>query len=471
MLKLRPFQRRFVAGVFSPGTRRAALSVARGNGKSWLAAWLVADSLTPGGRLFEAGAENILLSGSFDQARYVFRFARELLGTNSYSYTDSTNKIGIRHKATDTRLLVRSSRARGAFGIVGARIAIADEPGSWDSQGGSMMADALDTAIGKPGTDLRVVYIGTLAPSRSGWWHDLISDGSGGSTFVMSIKGNLKRWDRWPEIRRCNPLVEVSAEFRRTLLEERGKARRDPRLKARFCSYRLNVPSQDESSTLLTVSDWETVLKRAVPAAAGRPIVGIDLAQGRAWNAAVSLFKSGRCEAVALAPGVPSLSAQEKRDRVAPNTYQRLKDQGTLFVADGLRVPKVKQLIDLVRQKWGKPDLLIADRVRFPELLDCTNGLRAMPRVCRWSESAADIRALRAQACDGNLAVEVNSRGLLSASLAVTVIKSDDGGNFRLIKDHANCSRDDVSAALVLASGAAARSNSRKPGWRPGGVV
>ena len=471
MLKLRPFQKRFVAGVFSPGTRRAALSIPRGGGKSWLAAWLVADSLSPGGRLFEAGAENILLSGSFDQARYVFRFARNLLGTKSYSYTDSTNSIGIRHKATDTRLLVRSSRARGAFGIVGARLAIADEPGSWDAQGGGMMADALDTSIGKANSDLRVVYIGTLAPSRSGWWHDLISDGSGGSTYVQKLQGDLKRWDQWSEIRRVNPLVEISAEFRRTLLEEREKARRDPRLKARFCSYRLNVPSQDESASLLTPEDWETVLKRAVPAAAGRPIVGLDLAQGRAWNAAVSLFKSGRCEAVAVAPGIPSLESQEKRDRVAPNTYVRLREQGTLHVADGRRVPKVRQLIDLVRQKWGKPDFLIADRVRFLELLDCTNGLRAVSRACRWSEASADIRALRAQACDGNLAVEAGSRGLLSASLAVTVIKSDDGGNFKLVKDHANCSRDDVSAALVLASGASARSSARKPGWRPGGLI
>ena len=63
---------------------------------------------------------------------------------------------------------MRSSRARGAFGIVGARLAIADEPGGFDTIGGELMADALDTAIGKPGTDLRVVYIGTLAPARSG---------------------------------------------------------------------------------------------------------------------------------------------------------------------------------------------------------------------------------------------------------------------------------------------------------------
>ena len=158
--------------------------------------------------------------------------------------------------------------------------------------------------------------------------------------------------------------MEVSAEFRRTLLEEREKARRDPRLKARFCSYRLNVPSQDESSTLLTVSDWEMVLKRAVPAAAGRPIVGIDLAQGRAWNAAVSLFRSGPLRSRRGRAGDPFAGiAGENVIVLPPNTYVRLREQGTLHVADGRRVPKVKQLIDLVRQKWGKPDrayLLIA---------------------------------------------------------------------------------------------------------------
>ena len=199
-MKLRPFQREFVAGVLRPGTKRAALSLARGNGKSWLAAALAADALSPGGALFEAGAENVLLSGSFDQARYVFRFAKGFLGEAGYSYLDSTNKLAIRHKATGTRLLVRSSRAKGAFGIVGARIAIADEPGAWDTIGGEMMNAALDTSLGKPGTDLKIVYLGTLAPSARGWWADLIADGTNGSTYVQSLQGDLKRWDQWSEI-------------------------------------------------------------------------------------------------------------------------------------------------------------------------------------------------------------------------------------------------------------------------------
>ena len=164
---LRLFQQAFVAGVVRPSIRRAALSIPRGNGKSWLAGYLASEALRPSGRLFTPGAENVLLSGSFDQARYVYRFARGMLGEDGYAYQDNKQQMGIHHKRTGTRLLVKSSRARGAFGIVGARIAIADEPGAWDVIGGQMMADALDTAIGKPGTELTVIYIGTLAPAAS----------------------------------------------------------------------------------------------------------------------------------------------------------------------------------------------------------------------------------------------------------------------------------------------------------------
>ena len=41
------------------------------------------------------------------------------------------------------------------------------------------MYDALVTAQGKPESRLRLIFVGTLAPSTtSGWWHDLIDGGS-----------------------------------------------------------------------------------------------------------------------------------------------------------------------------------------------------------------------------------------------------------------------------------------------------
>ena len=122
-----------------------------------------------------------------------------------------------------------------------------------------------------------MIYIGTLAPASSGWWHDLIEGGSFGSTYVQALRGDREKWDSWPEIRRVNPLVAISSAFRRKLLEERDSAQKDTRLKARFLSYRLNVPSKDDSQMLLTLDDWQQVLDRPVPECVGPPIVTVDL--------------------------------------------------------------------------------------------------------------------------------------------------------------------------------------------------
>ena len=363
--------------------------------------------------------------------------------------------MGIRHTATGTRLLVRSSRAKSAFGIVGARLALVDEPGAFDVVGGSLMNDALDTALGKPNSQLRIVYIGTIAPSLArGWWHDLVDGGSEGSTFVQALQGDLTKWDSWAEIRRCNPLVEISAEFRKTLLEERDKARRDSRLKARFLSYRLNRPTGDEATMLLTVSDFEDMTKRAVPPREGLPIVALDLGASRAWSAAVALYPNGRVEARAVAPGIPNLGAQEERDNVPRGTYSRLSDEGVLIQATGLRVPPAKALIKLISETWGRPSNLICDRFRIADLHDAGVPCQVIPRVSRWSEASADIRALRSHTKDGPFAVAQCSRSLLAASLAACKVRNDGQGSTRLVKgDTNNTARDDVAAALVLAAG------------------
>ena len=156
---------------------------------------------------------------------------------------------------------------------------------------------------------------GTLAPAVGGWWHDLVADGSRASIYVQVLQGDPNKWDQWGEIRRCNPLTAISADFRRKLLEERDAARRDSRLKARFLSYRLNVPTGDESTMLLVVDDWERMAARLVPPREGRPLVGVDLGGGRAWSAAVACWRNGRVEALACAPGVRSRTGRTRAAR------------------------------------------------------------------------------------------------------------------------------------------------------------
>ena len=422
--------------------------------------------MTPGDTLFAAGCESVLLAASLEQARIVFKFIRRALEDDpDYRFQDSANRVGVVHRPTGTRIRALGSNGKTAFGLgADTALAIADEPGCWQTVGGELLADAIDTALGKPGSRMRVCYVGTVAPALAGWWPELIKAGTSGRTFVEALQGDPERWDQWPAIRKANPLTAISASFRAKLLEERDAARGDSRLRARFMSYRLNKPTGDESTMLLTVADWEMVIARPVPPRDGRPLVGVDLGGGRAFSAGVALWRSGRCEAVAIAPGIPSIVSQEKRDRVPSGQYQRLIDAGVLRVATGLRVPRVSDLMTLVRE-W-RPELIVCDRFRLSELRDAAPGVRLLPRVSRWSESTEDIRALRRLALDGDLGVEPASRGLLTASLAAALVANDDSGNVRMIKRSNNISRDDVAAAFVLAAGALARAPRRAGRFR-----
>ena len=470
-MKLEPFQARFMKAALAPGVHLACLSTPRGNGKSRLAAYLVERLLTPGDPLFQAGTESVLCSGSIEQARIVHRFARaELEQIGGYRFLDSATRVAITHVKSNTRLRVIGSNGKTAMGLVGCPWAIADEPGSWEVNGGQLLHDAIETAKGKPGSPLRSLYIGTLAPSVSGWWHGLVNSKSGQGRAITCLQGRPERWDQWREIARVNPLVRVSSEFRKQLRGELAAAQADSRLKARFLSYRLNLPSADESTMLLTTDDFERLAARPVAAPDGRPIVAIDLGSGRAWSAAIAIWESGRVECLAVAPGIPDIAAQERRDQVPAGTYSALVASGKLRLADGLRVQPPAALYRAVVEEWGQPELVICDRFRINELSDVVSGTQVIPRVSRWSESGDDIRALRRLVKDGPLSLEPESRALLAASLSVAMVKSDDGGNVRMVKRGTNnSSRDDVAAAFVLGAGIYQRSRSQPK--RAGGYL
>ena len=98
--------------------------------------------------------------------------------------------------------------------------------------------------MGKPGSTLRAIFIGTLAPANSGWWHDLVGAGSNRTTYVQVLKGDPEKWDKWGEIRRCNPLNgnQCSTFRKRSCLKSGTRREKIPGSKGRYLSYRLNVP-------------------------------------------------------------------------------------------------------------------------------------------------------------------------------------------------------------------------------------
>ena len=156
--------------------------------------------LTPGDPLHVNGSEYLLCAASIEQARLCFRFVREWLEpTGEYRFIDSATRIGIKHLASNTSLRVLSSNGKTAMGIVNTRIAVADEPGSWEINGGHLMFDALVTAQGKPNSPLKLILIGTLSPMATGaghFWYDLIDDGTQGDVWVKTLQGDASKWIR-----------------------------------------------------------------------------------------------------------------------------------------------------------------------------------------------------------------------------------------------------------------------------------
>ena len=90
MVDLQPFQKRFIRDALKPGIDTSALSLPRGNGKSTLAGLLVADILDPDNELFRPGTESVLCAASIEQARVVFKVARDILEPRGgYRFLDS----------------------------------------------------------------------------------------------------------------------------------------------------------------------------------------------------------------------------------------------------------------------------------------------------------------------------------------------------------------------------------------------
>ena len=345
---LLPFQSSFVAAISrkEKPPEIAAASWPRGSGKSWLCGGLVARSLTPGDPLFEPGVENILVSASRSQAQIVLEFCRAALGeSDGYRWRND----GVVHLESRARVRIVSSDARRALGLgASVRLIVADEPGAWSPIQGRRLWDAMLTSLGKRRT--QIIAVGTLSPAPltgpASWWPQFIEAGSGEGRHVALLQADPEKWESFDEVLRVNPVAAVNPHLRRTLEREHKVALSSERSARTFRQFRLNLPGDPvESQPLITPQEWLRVCTRAVPDCEGAPIIGVDLGGSRSWSAACSIWPSGRIEAWAVAPGVPSLADQERADQVPTGSYEGLAKSGGLSVDAGRAVPAVERLL------------------------------------------------------------------------------------------------------------------------------
>ena len=449
------FHQAFIRGTFDGDIQIAALSCPRGNAKSWLFGQLMAQALIPGSPLYTRGFEDLCVAGSLDQARVMVQFMRQVLEPkgDEWVFVDSSQRLQVKHTATNTRVRVLSSSAKRALGIANFRRIYCDEPGSWEARNGELLWSALTTSLGKvPGQS--VLIAGTIAPaSPESWWPEHLEGGNGPGRYVQVVQADPSEpWDQWRTIQRANPMVWHNAALRRTILRERDEARKLDKKRPTFEAFRLNRLVDVINDPLVQVDDWKAVERRPVPPRKGRPIVGWDSGAERSWSAAWCLWPNGRSECYALAPGIPSLQVRERQDAQPRGLYVGLHAVGNLLVDVGRRVSRPEVLVKHLRRKGINPRVVYCDRFQLGALRDAAPW-PIQPRITRWSESTEDIGAFWRLVKDGPFSVDKPSRPLARLGMGQAVVERDSSGNCRLKKKRSVRSRDDVAVAGVLASG------------------
>ena len=176
-----PWEKKFLLGTFGQ-SGNAALSIARGNGKSAFVAALAAAVVCPGAPLHGIKREVVCVASSFQQARVIFEdvlsYARGLghdLGDRElWRRQDSQNTATLEYVRSGARVRCIGSDPKRAHGLR-QFLVLADEGGQWEQGKAEAMVSALRTGLGKtPGSKL--IALGTLPADGQHWFSQMLRD-------------------------------------------------------------------------------------------------------------------------------------------------------------------------------------------------------------------------------------------------------------------------------------------------------
>ena len=462
-----PWERKFVRGAF--GVKGpAALSVARGNGKSAVVAGIAAAVVDPTGPLHGNRREAVAVASSFDQSRVIFkdvlaflRSRHDLGNRATWRVQDSANRATVEYRPTGARVRCIGSDPAKAHGLRPA-LALIDEPAQHDSAKTDRMLAAIKTGMGKvPGSKL--IALGTR-PADDGHWFAKMLAGGAAYAQVHAARPDDPPFRRrtW---HRANPSLSHLPSLLAELQEEAETARADPAMLAAFRALRLNGGVSDTlQAALLDAGTWRRIEGEAEPD--GRPVWGVDLGTSAAMSA-ISCYwpASGRLEALAAFPTEPTLQERGLRDGVG-RLYVECANRGELIQCGGAAVD-IAVLLAAAHDRFGAPAALAADRWREAELRDALKrgGIPLAALELRgqgFKDGGEDCRLFRRAVAEGKVTPPRSL--LLTAAVGEARTLMDPAGNSKLAKGSEGGrrmrARDDAAAAAILAVSLGVRRNS-----------
>ncbi|MDE0139352.1 MAG: terminase large subunit [bacterium] len=449
-LQVFPWERRFVGGLLRPGVLSAALTVARGNGKTTILSGIA--SATLDGPLVVPRGETVIVASSFEQARIAFEHVLAFMGDQlrdkrRWKVWDTAQQARIEDRRTGARVRCIGSDPRRAHGLA-PTLVLADEPAQWPPATGERMVAALRTAAGKQPLS-RFVALGTKPDDPEHWFARFLDGGADYVQVHAARRTDPPGWKRtW---QKANPSLRYLPDLEAAIRAEYRAALRDPALMASFEALRLNWGTPDTAAEVLVSADlWRQIEGDAEMA--GPCVWGVDLGSSEAQSAVAAYWpRTGALAVVAAFPTVPSLEERGRRDGVG-GLYRQCWREGTLLTL-GRQSSDVGALVAEALRRFGRPRVVVADRWRRVQLLEALEDAKVpraevVTRGMGFKDGGEDVSRFVRACADGQV---VPSRSLLMRSaLSVARTQTDAAGNRKMTKAKRRA-RDDCAVAAVLA--------------------
>ena len=460
---LLPWQKRYLKGAFKPGVMDAAMSMARGGGKTTFTAAIAAATVDVGGPLVQPRASNVVVASSFLQAKiafdHVLAFLQPTLAKygrgpkGRYRVNDTVNSAMIKDTVTGASLKCIGSDAQRMMGNAPALV-LADELAFWPAGNVDSMISALETSRGKL-QDSRVLYLGTRAASGQHPFEKMLLPGGADYRQVHAADPSdnpfsIRTW------RKATPGLNHLPDLLDAIKKEAARAAKDGEKLASFRALRLNLGVSDvRESWLMDPDTWASIERDDTPRV-GRYYLGIDLGENASMTCAAGYWpETGALAAIGVFPEQPDLLTRGHADGVG-ELYVRAAERGELYQAGEL-VSDPGELLRLSLELWGRPTKIVCDTWRRAKLKEILGNSEFPPtpievRRHGFLDGSEDVHEFRDAALDGHLFPFPSL--ILRSAVAEARTIMDAAGNTKITKSGSGrrrSARDDAICAAIIA--------------------
>ena len=239
--KVLPWERRFIMGAFGQPAD-AALTVARGNGKSAVVSGLACAVVDPEGPLHARRRDVDVFGSSLEQGRIIFSDVIASLGEKYdlearriWRKQDTQNHCVLEHRPSGARVRCLGSNPKRAHGLR-SWLALLDEPSQWDPAKRDAMLAAVRTGLGKsPGS--RLIMLGTKPADGQHFFSRMLRTAGYFQEHAVPVDTPAAHLFREATIRKANPSWAHLPSLRARIKQEAREARIDPDALASFKAF------------------------------------------------------------------------------------------------------------------------------------------------------------------------------------------------------------------------------------------